>query len=372
MTQERRKIKILYIIGGIMKYGGIEAYIMNYYRHLDKEKLQIDFVVHGDGVGAFDHEITNNGGKIYHVPVKSKNFIGNIVELRRIMNNSDYDIVHVHMDGMNAIPLKIAKDTGIKVRISHSHNTGCVTQNKIKVFLNEKAKTKIAKYATHLWGCSKEACEWLYGTSEKYEIIPNAIEVDKFIFNQAKREELKKQLGLEDKIIIGHIGRMEYQKNHEFLLKIVAKLKEKVDNIILVCIGTGSLEMKIKDQIKELGIEDNVILLGIRNDVAELNNMFDLFLLPSRFEGLPVVAIEEQSNGLWCLLSNNITKEVNITGKCKFLSVDSGTDSWVSECVKLLNEERSITKEYIRVAGYDICEAAQKLQARYIKDSIKN
>lgn len=365
---QEKMIKVLYVIGGIMKYGGIEAYIMNYYRHLNKEKIQIDFVVHGEGVGAFDDEIISNGGKIYHVPVKSKNFIGNIVELKKIMNNSNYDIVHVHMDGMNAIPLKIAKDAGIKVRISHSHNTGCVTENKIKVFLNEKAKTKIAKYATHLWGCSKEACEWLYGNSEKYEIIPNAIDVKEFAYDEEERNILRKEFGFENSYVIGHVGRIEYQKNHELLLEMMADLVNKKENVVLVCVGIGSLEEQIKTKIRELNIEQNVKLLGERKDVAKLMNMFDLFLFPSRFEGLGIVAIEAQANGLKCILSENVPSIVNISGNCMFLPIDNAL-RWsesVGEYKNKAEKRGGIDKKVISRAGYDIITAAKNLQEIYI------
>lgn len=361
------KIRILYVFGGIMGYGGTEAYLMNYYRHMDKSKLQIDFIMHGEGEGVHDKEILENGGRIYHVPVKSKDYFGNISGLRKVMIQNHYDIIHAHMDAMNSVVLKIAQEAGIKIRISHSHNTNYLTNNKLKIWVNDRAKKKIEKYATHLWGCSEAACKWLYGDKAKFEIIPNAIEVEKFRFNQEKRNKLRKELGLEDKFVLGHVGRMEYQKNHEFLIKIMSEINRN-DDIVLVCVGSGSLEKVIKEQIKMLGIEKKVMLLGNRNDVADLLNLFDLFLLPSRFEGLPVVAIEAQANGLKCLFSSDVTNEVDVTKKNIFLSIHEGTEMWKEEITdnmgkELIKEDRC--RDIVSEKGYEINSAAEKLFEKY-------
>lgn len=367
MGLETKKIKILYVFGGIMGYGGTEAYLMNYYRHMDKSKLQIDFIMHGTGEGVYDKEIIENGGKIYHVPVKSKDYFGNIRGLKKVMAQNQYDIVHVHMDAMNSVVLKIAKQAGIKVRISHSHNTNYLTNNKLKILLNDKAKRKIEMYATHLWGCSEAACKWLYGEQAKFEVIPNAIDVEKFKFNLERRDMLRKELRLEDKFVLGHVGRIEYQKNHEFLIKIMSELQEK-DNIVLVCVGSGSLEKVVKEQTKTAGIGHKVKFLGNRKDVSELLNTFDLFLLPSRFEGLPVVAIEAQANGLKCLFSSEITKEVDITKNNMFLSIDKEIENWkeaIMESVQQGFEREEKFKEIIIKEGYEINSAAKKLLKKY-------
>lgn len=366
------KIKILYINGNIMKRGGIESYMMNYYRHFDHNKIKIDFVVLGFEKGVYDDEIEALGGEIYHIPKKSKNYLGYLKGLRKIFNTGQYKIVHSHLDAMSMTVLKQAQKCNVPIRIAHSHNTQHLTNNFIKLKINEYARKTVKNYATHLFACSENAGRWLFGNQAvkegKVNIIKNAIDIDKFIFNEEKRKDLRKKLGIsQDEFVIGHVGRFDYQKNHEFLLDVFANVLKIVKNAKLVLIGDGDLRKEIENKISILNIKNNVILLGVREDVNNLYNLFDLFVLPSHFEGLGIVAIEAQANGLPCIVSDVVPKEAKVTEKIKFLSLNS-IELWTRTIISFTNKniDRQINKRYISDLGYDISFECEKLQELYL------
>lgn len=366
-------IRVLYVNGGIMDLGGISMYMMNYYRHMDRSKVQIDFVVHGFERGVFDDEIREMGGKIYNVPVKSKNLLGNIKALRKILKSGQYKIVHSHMDAMSTLVLMEAKMAGIPVRIAHSHSTDHLTKNKVKYLLNEIARNQIKRYATHLLACSEAAGRWLFGDeavqSGRVKVIKNAIDVSRYKFNAEKRNKLREELNCQNNFVVGHVGGFNYQKNHIFLLEVFAKLVKKLPNAKLVLVGDGHLRDQINNKIVELGLRNHVILLGYQSHVNDLLNAFDIFVLPSLFEGLPVSAIEAQANGLRCYLSDTISKEVAVTNKIKFISIKN-EDEWVEHIIRDYQLEKGLNRtineaEFIN-AGYDITVAARNLCDLYI------
>ena len=359
---DENKIRILYINGGTMDFGGISSYMMNYYRQFDKSKIQVDFIVHGEG-GVYDQEIEKMGGIIYHIPTKRENLLGNIFAMLSIMKKGNYHIVHSHMDGMNGLVLKMAKQCRVVSRISHSHNTEHLTTNCIKEKIHEYLRKRIVKYATEFWACSDNAGRWLYGENTLFEVIPNAIDAMKYSFDERKRREVRKRLKLEDKYVIGHIGRFDYQKNHTFLLSVFAKLVQSREDAILVLVGDGDLRKSIEAQIIRLGIEENVLLLGTRDDVAELMNAFDLFVLPSKFEGLGIVVVEAQANGLPCICSNQVPREVNITDNVIFLDLTQ-EQAWVEALMKTRKRKKDVYTDICK-AGYEIKLTAELLQEKY-------
>lgn len=357
-------LRVLYINGGIMDRGGISAYMMNYYRYFDKKKIQIDFIVHGK-CGDWDDEIKKMGGCIHYLPTKKENFLEWYKEMHSILKSGRYKIVHSHMDGMNGFLLRMAKECGVPVRISHSHNTEHLTNNPLKRCFHEYSKNLIKKYATHMWACSKKAAEWLYGFGSNYEIIPNAIEVKKYVFNASKREELRKKLGLEEKHVIGHIGRLDYQKNQEFLLEILGDIIKENKDVILLLVGTGIDRDNLQTDIVSKGLQNNVILFGKCDNVGEILNVFDVFAFPSRFEGLGIVAVEAQCNGLHCVCSEYVPEEVNITGNVEFIKLEQ-KKMWI-ETLKRSQERSRIDEGDISRVGYEIQAAALKLQDKYLQ-----
>lgn len=365
-------IRILYVNGGIMNRGGIESYMMSYYRNIDRKKLQVDFIVHGFERGAYDDEIESMGGKIFRVTVKSKNYLGNIRQLKKIFNSYNYKIVHSHMDAMSTVVLKVAKECGIPIRIAHSHNTQHLTNNRIKYLLNEYARKNITKYATHYFACSEPAGRWLFGDmyvdNKHVTYVKNAIPAEQYKFSDFLRRKIRTKLKIEEELVVGHVGRFDYQKNHIYLLEVFSRLFEIEPKSKLVLVGDGHLNDKIKQRIEELNIADNVMLLGSRKDVNELLNAFDVFVLPSLFEGLGIVLIEAQANGLKCIASNTTPREVNISGNVDFLATNkSEIDDWVRLILNNTIVDREINRDIFILSGYEIKNEAKKLEELYFE-----
>ncbi|WP_294130916.1 glycosyltransferase family 1 protein [uncultured Clostridium sp.] len=364
-------IRILYVNGGPMNRGGIESYMMNYYRNFDKSKIQIDFVAIGERA-TYDDEIESLGGKMYYIPKKSKNYLGYKKGLRNIFKSGKYKVVHTHMDAMGMTVLKEAKKFNIPIRIAHSHNTQHLTNNHIKLKINEYARKNINKYATHMFACSELAGRWLFGDeafeSGKVEVIKNAINIEKFKFDMQKRNILRNKYDiLNDEIVIGHVGRFDYQKNHKFTIEMFQMLINKNKKYKLFLIGNGQLKDEIKKLIKSYGIEENVIILDACDNVNDFYNIFDIFILPSKFEGLGIVAIEAQVNGIPCILSDNIPMEAKVSENVKFISLDNKR-LWIKE-IKYVTEnilDRRHNIDNIIKKGYDIKIQSKKLQNKYI------
>lgn len=370
-NERKQMIRILYVLAGTFHRGGTEAYIMNYYRHMDKSKIQIDFIVHGYEIGVYDDEIKALGGKIYHVPTQTRNPVKNIRMIYGICKSGRYNIIHSHMDVKGYLALKIAKNCGIPIRIAHSHNTSYVTKNKFKLLLNEYARKKLPSVATHCFACSNKAGLWLFGRENvnRIQVIPNAIDTDKFRYNENIRKQIRNKLRFVDSdIVIGHIGRFEYQKNHEYLIEVFCRLCKISDRYRLVMIGDGSLKDKIKEMVRNYGLDSFIIFIDACANVNEYYNIFDLFCMPSHFEGLSFVMIEAQCNGLKCITSDATSIESNVTGNVKYISIlRNSLDTWVSE---ILNTDFTRDPDAVGKvidSGYSISEAAESLQNKYLQ-----
>lgn len=365
-------IKILYINGGVMDLGGISSYMMNYYRNFDKEKIQIDFIVHGFEKGVYDDEIIKMGGKIYNIPIKSKDYIGNKNALEKILGSGKYKIVHSHMDAMSILPLKIAKKYNIPIRIAHSHNTDHLTKNKFKYALNEYARKNIYKYCTHMFACSEKAGRWLFGDknfeNNEVRIIYNAIDYEKFRFNIDMRVKLRKKYNLDNKFVIGHVGRFDYQKNQLFLIRLLKLILAYIPNSTLVLVGDGHLKDLIKKEIYSLGLENNVSFLGSIKDINNIYSMFDIFILPSLFEGLGIVGLEAQANSLHCIFSDKVPKEVKITNKVHFESLEGDISKWVNIILTIYRNGDRKKLEYLMDCydKYDIKTSSKNLERLYL------
>lgn len=358
-----KPLRVLYVNGGLMHRGGIESYMMNYYRNIDRNKVQFDFIVHGYEKGEYDDEITAMGGKIFHVPIKSKHPLIYKKELRKIFKNNDYKIIHSHLDAMSAWVLKEAKKCGIPVRIAHSHNTQHLTTNKIKFAVNEYARKNINKFANYRCACSHDAAKWLFLTDDVI-YVKNAIDIDKFKFDENVRNSVRAELGIGDELVIGHVGRFDYQKNHEFLIEVLSKVVKTKKDTKLLLVGDGILRSDIEKQIADLGLRDNVIMLGIRDDACRIFNAFDIFAFPSRFEGLGIVLIEAQANGLKCIASDVVPREANAGGNVYYLPLNE--EIWNIQILKMdLNRKADI--EMLVQRGYDIKNEADKLCKMYLK-----
>lgn len=356
-------IKILYVNGGTMDRGGVSTFMMNVYEKMHSENIQIDFLVHTLSKGVRDEDILNLGGKIFRVPARGKNPLKNYRQIKQIMLDGNYDVVHAHADAGNSTILSIAKECDIPIRISHCHNTNYTNKSLLKKFLNEQFKKQIPRYATHLWACSEKAGEWLYG-NHSFEVIPNAIDVQKFIYSPQLSKDLRKELNLENKFVIGHVGRFDYQKNHDFLLKVFVEVVNEREDAHLVLIGKGELEEVIKKQANQLGILDKISFLGESSNVNELINVFDVGVFPSLFEGFGIAVLEMQINGLPLVVSDNFPSEINLTDNIRFLSLDETVKYWCETILETKGRDTGAVDKII-AKGYNLSDMVNKLTKTY-------
>lgn len=351
------KERVLHIVG-TMNLGGQETFIMNLYRNINRSEIQFDFIVHSLEKGAFDDEIKQLGGRIYRITPISKNIIKHCKELKKIMTQGKYIAVHRHTSSAFVfIDLMIAKFSGIKTRIVHSHNTS--TENRMlhklcQPFLNRFANVKLA--------CGKEAGEWLFGRKEKYEVINNGIDIEKYEFNEKERKNIRRKINAENRKVIGHIGRFSKQKNHKFLIKVFSEIIKKDKSFLLLLIGDGELKNAIEEKVKELKIENNVLFLGTRKDVNKILNAIDLIIFPSLYEGIPVAMVEAQANGVPIFMSNNISEKVIYNSNVKAINLSE--EEWVDSIINSNFERVDVSKKLIQ--EYSIKKIVEKMQKIYL------
>lgn len=364
-------IRVLHSVSN-MDRAGIETMIMNYYRNIDRSKIQFDFLCNKAKIGAYDDEIKKMGGRIFRTPglnpIKWFKYEHYVMDL--LKREKDIKIVHSHNGAFSLQAQIAAKKSGIKNRIVHVHGTRIDINCKLPLKLLYKKFLK--KNCNRYWGCGTEAIEYYFGKAviknNNYMLIRNAIEIDKFIYNEEKRKEIREKYNLSDKFVVGNVARFMKQKNHKFTIELFNEILKIEPKSVLMLVGDGELQKKIKEEVKNMKIVDRVIFVGNVSNVNELYNAMDVFLLPSLFEGLPVVGIEAQASGLKCFFSNTITKEVKITNNVKFLDLKKDTlKQWASEIVKCQNYKRLNMKNEIVEAGYSIKDEADKLQEIYLK-----
>lgn len=356
-------IRVLQVVTH-MERGGLESMLMNYYRHIDRERVQFDFLVHRQERAAFDDEIESLGGKLYRLPRLVPWSEGYLAALNHFFDeHPEYKIVHVHQDCLSSVILRAAAQHNIPVRIAHSHNAN--QDKNLKYPIKLWYKRSIPKYTTNLFACGKDAGDWMFGGAP-YQIINNAIDATAYSFNPKKRIEMRHQLGLADKLIIGHVGRFNPQKNHLFLLDIFAALLKKEPNAVLLLVGGGEDMLKIQAKAHALGIAEHVRFLGVRSDVADLMQAMDVFVFPSLYEGLGIVLIEAQAAGLPCVVSDTIPREAYLTDLVTAERLSSSTETWADNILEKRNFPRTDRRAEIAAHGFDITTEAVKLQEFYI------
>jgi len=354
-------IRVLQCVNN-MHRAGLETMLMNYYRNIDRTRVQFDFLTHRPFRSDYDDEIESLGGKVYYAPrLVPQNYPAYFSYMKAFFGeHPEYKIVHSHIDPMSYLPLLAAKRSDVPVRIAHSHSTGIDLD--FKYPLKQYFRYKLNKVATHCFACGEEAGKFLF-RGRAFTMIPNAVDAAQFYYDETVRTRKREELGIAQQLVVGHVGRMTYPKNHPFLLRVFAELLKKKPDARLLLVGTGEKEQELKKKVTELGIDSAVLFLGNRSDVNELYQAMDIFVLPSHFEGIPLVGIEAQFAGLPCLFSEGVPKEVCFGESCRFRSLSDPMPNWVRDILELTSEsDRNGVVEY---TAYDIKAAAGELQKHY-------
>ena len=362
-----KKIKIAEIIGKWVG-GGVEQVVYNYCSRLDKNRFEIDFLIDEDSVFIPRKELEKVGINVKIIPPYQK-VIKYQRELTKLCEEEKYDIVHSHLNALSIFPLRAAKKAGIKVRIAHSHSTTNKKEKK-KNILKQILKPFSKVYATDYFCCTEHAGRWLFGNKAfdngNVYVMNNAIEVEKFKFDEDVRQLKRKELEIdENALVIGHCGRFVEQKNHRFLIDVFNEVHKKRKDAVLVLVGQGPLKEEMEERVSNLGLKNSVKFLGQRDDINKLYSMFDLFLFPSLYEGLGMVVIEAQVAGCRCIVSENVPNDVKLTNMIYFTNLIE-MNKWIENSIVYSKYDRTkICLDGIE-REYDILKQVKKLENKYI------
>lgn len=369
---EKKTIIVAQVMGKWLG-NGVESVIMNYYRHLNHSKVQFDFICDEDSTRIPYDEIKKLGGRVFLVP-KYQNLPKYLKALEKLFKENQYRIVHSNINTLSVFPLYAAKKAGVPIRISHSHSTSNPKEwkrNLIKNILRPFSK----RYATDYFACSEIAGRYLFGNKAfdqgEVKIIHNAIDIEKFKFDEVARKKLRKELEIKDNtVVIGHVGRFVQQKNHTFLVDVFKEYHKKNPDSKLLLVGSGPLEDEIKKKVERLSLKDSVLFLGQRDDINKLYSVMDVFCLPSLYEGLGIVGVEAQTTGLPCVFSDEIPDDIKIIDSIKFIKLTDKLKIWSDEVAKIVNSKRPSTKSDKFAKDYNIEKAVTSLEVEYFSKDI--
>ena len=356
-------MKRLLCIVSNMNTGGAETFLMKIYRQLDKTKYQMDFCICNLEKNFYEEEIIKLGGKIYHLPMKTKNPFKYIYLLFKLIYSNNYThVLRLGSTIFETFDLFIAMLAGVKTRVFRSCNANS-SLSKTLISIHKTFCRFIMKVANVRIAPSDLAAQFTFGSIKNVHILKNGLDIKLFKFSSEKRNEIRQQLKEQDKFVVGHIGRLSFQKNHKFLLKIFAEIKNQRKNAVLWLIGKGELNNEIKEQAEKLNILDSVKFLGVRSDIPALLSAMDVFVFPSLFEGMPNTVIEAQTNGLPCLISDIITKQAKQTDIVQFMNLKQNPIEWATKAIEVSNvqtlEKRLQYDDKIKLAGYEIQEVVK-------------
>jgi glycosyltransferase EpsF len=364
-------IRVLHIVAK-MNLGGTETYLMNIYRNIDRTKVQFDFLTYYESgeSGYYDEEIITLGGQIHNLKSISKlGPLKAINEIKKLIKVNNYNIIHAHTTYSIGFSMIAGYLANSKIRIAHSHNTGTGV-NSIKENLYGYIMKKVIKlFSTKFCACSKNAAIHLFGTTNKFDYLPNAVDLSRFLENSYDNNNLKIELSIDcNKKVIGHVGRYGKAKNHEFIIELFYNILNKNKELILVLVGDGETRINIENQAKELGIYQNIRFLGLRNDVDKLMSIFDTFILPSKYEGFGIVLLEAQASGLPCIVSENIQPEVDLGLNLVKWENLSNIDKWTDTILSKLNSkqnDKSLIEKKIQNSEFEIKNVVNKFYGLY-------
>jgi glycosyltransferase involved in cell wall biosynthesis len=363
-------MKNILIFGMTEIAGGMESFVMNYFRNIDKTLFHFDFLCNTYNKIAYEDELIASGSKIFKFTPRNKNFFKYKKELNNFFKKyaKEYDCIWVNVCSLANIDyLKLAKKYGIKKRIIHSHNSQNM-DSFARGILHRINRFFIGNYATDFFACSQEAANWFYKKTiiNKVKIIKNAIDLNKYRLNNESRNEIRKKFDLENNFVIGNVGRLHFQKNQNFILDVFKEFLEKCNNAKLVLVGEGEDEIKLKQKASLLGIESKCLFVGKQNNIEQWLSAFDVFLFPSLFEGLPISLLEAQANGIPILASSNISKEVKINDNFISYSLKENSINWAKKLIYMKENLKRISYEnllkFFELYGYDIRTEVKKVE----------
>ena len=367
--------RVLQVLPGLNR-GGLETFVMNVYRAIDKSDIQFDFLTNMED-GDYADEITEMGGKIHYIPPRNKGYQAYCTNLKSFFerNKGKYNAIHYHESSLTSLEvLYYAKKAGIPIRIMHSHSSS-IMGSKFHYITHYLGKVFIGSLANRYFGCSDKALDWMYGNSgvrSKAVIVNNGIETPRFKYNEQVRKKVRQELniGFND-IVIGHVGRFSAVKNHTFLIDIFKELKNKSESAKLILVGVGELENEIRTKVETMNLSDSVIFTGLRADTYNIYQAMDIFVMPSLYEGLPVVLVEAQASGLPILCSDRISKMSIMSESFDMLPLDGQPEKWVTQVIQILKKpsDRSTGQINIIKSGYDINNVTTFLSSTYIDKS---
>lgn len=369
------RIRVLFFMDGYGNGGGIQEQCIRWISNIDKDRFHIDVLAYDRTNNVKDdypERLKALGSELFLItPYANGGSISRSVrETRAFFKTHKYDVLHAHSSAKAIFVLREAKQNGVPVRILHSHATSVVTEEPFKRFMANALKGAARRESTNLAACSTKAGEFLFGSkcvaTGGATIIPNAIELERFAYDPDIREQMRAELGVGDGLAIGHVGRFMPQKNHSYLIKIMAAVLRQRHDARLVLVGVGDLQDQVREQARLLGIGEQVTFLGLRSDVARLVQAMDVFVMPSLFEGLPVSAVEAQASGLPCILSDAITSEAVLIQGSKRVSLSCTPDEWAKEILSVTSQDRSRALKTVTDAGFEIVKATRRLEAFYL------
>lgn len=366
-----KPVKVLQLVSP--GFGGIETFVFNYYKYMDREKFQFDFLTQNPALEEAE-QYRDFRYKVHLLRTTAGQNKDRFVRRIREIFEGGYDVLHLNNCFWTGFLLEeLAKEAGIRKVIVHSHSSFIdepddEERTRLLRRHEEVKRAFTQELATDFWACSRKAADWLFGPQiprDKIQIIKNAIDVEKYCFDVQKRNAVRSELNLGDDLVLGTIGRLSYQKNHSFLIDSFSEFHQKNPRSKLLIVGDGELREELAKQVLERNLERDVLLLGWKNDVENYLQAMDIFLLPSRFEGLGIAAVEAAASGLPCIVSDQVPEEVALVGNIRHEQLD--VDIWVSVLEQLATQRftRESGREKVRMAGYDIKQQAKVLEDLY-------
>lgn len=353
-------IRVLQIIGSLER-GGAETFLVNLYRNIDRTKIQFDFAIYNVPTeNGYYQEVIDMGAKVFIVPTKSKGMVKNFRAVQKIVRENHYTMVWRYADScFAAIDLLAAKSVGASQLILNSRSAHTES---MPIAVHHILKSLLPLVVTKNYACGIKAGKWMFG-KHPFEVLNNGIDVEDFRYDEILRKKHRQEFHLQDKIVIGHVGRFVGFKNHKLIIDIYEKFREKISDSALVLVGVGELFPQIQKLVKEKGLEKDVLFTGNRNDVPEMLQMMDTFIMPSFYEGFPRACLEAQAAGLPCVISSTISQEVDVTGNVSFVDLDAPVEVWVDKLVEKCGSKAEDNVELLREAGYDIKDVAKRVEA---------